>query len=104
MVCLIKWLPFQKQEMGLEMKELKGELALAQSAVYKAQKLDHSAYQSEDRRGKSLDGWMSDANVQQLRTQVRLDLKKNFVQTFAIDSCIKAVLQTAGKTITSNKL
>ena len=58
------------REKMLEMKELKEELAFAQSAVNKARKLDNMSYQSEDRRGKSLDGWESDANINQLRAQV----------------------------------
>jgi len=63
------------REKMLEMKELKEELAFAQSAVNKAQKLDNIANEVGDRRGRSLDGWESDANVQQLRAQVRLNLK-----------------------------
>lgn len=67
------------REKVLEMKELKEELAFAQSAVNKARKLDNGAYQSEDRRGKSLDGWESEGNVKQLRAQVQLDLKITFL-------------------------
>ena len=62
------------REKVLEMKELKEELVSAQSAVNKARKLDNGAYQSEDRRGKSLDGWESDGK---LRAQVRSDFKIN---------------------------
>lgn len=57
------------REKMLEMKELKKELTFAQSAANKARKLDNVANEG-DRRGRSLDGWETDANVQQLRAQV----------------------------------
>ena len=64
------------------MKELKEESAFAQSAVNKARKLDSGASQSEDRRGKSLDGWESDGNVKQMRALVRLKLEVTFFSAF----------------------
>ena len=70
------------REKVLEMKELREELAFAQSAVNKARKLDSGASQSEDRRGKSLDGWEFDGNVKQMRAQVRLELEVTFFLAF----------------------
>ncbi|KAG0571893.1 hypothetical protein KC19_VG051600 [Ceratodon purpureus] len=71
-------LQHEMREKVLEMKELKEELVTAQSAVNKARKLDNGAYQSEDRRGKSLDGWESDGK---LRAQIQnLELEKIYMQ------------------------
>lgn len=72
--CQTKLISLQMREKMLEMKELKQELAFAHAAN-KARKFDNMASQVEERRGRSLDGWDSDANVQQLRAQVRLNLK-----------------------------
>jgi len=63
------------QEKMLEMTELKEELAFTQSTVMKARKLENVTNEVGDKRGRSLDGWESDSNVQQLRAHVRLDLK-----------------------------
>ena len=51
------------REKMLEMKELKEELAFAQSVVNRARKLNNVSYEPEERRGKSLDSWESDGNV-----------------------------------------
>jgi len=67
------------REKVLKMKELKEGLAFAQSAVNKARKLDSGASQSEDRRGKSLDGWESDGYDTQMRALVRLELEIFFL-------------------------
>lgn len=77
------------QEKMLEMAELKEELAFTQSTVIKARKLGNVTNVVGDKRGRSLDGWESDSNVQQLRAQVRLDFKiiqgnsTHFRQAFA---------------------
>lgn len=64
----------------LEMEELKKEVACAQLAANKARKLEDTCHQgSEDRRGKSLDGWELETNVKQLRAQVYCFLLKVFV-------------------------
>lgn len=60
----------------LEMEELKKEVACAQLAANKARKLEDTCHHgSEDRRGKSLDGWELETNVKQLRDQVLLPPK-----------------------------
>lgn len=51
------------REKMLEMKELKEELAFAQSVVNRARKLNNVSYEPEERRGKSLDSWESHGNV-----------------------------------------